>query len=157
MATETLTPRTNRQTLRRWDPFEQMRNEMNRLMNEPWGWIDRPAAMAMEAWAPRVDVFEKENLLLVEADLPGVKREEVDVLLEDGDLVLRGERKETRETKEESYYRMERACGAFYRRIALPFEADAKAIKAHFEDGVLRVEIKRPAEARTHAQKITVR
>ncbi len=157
MATETLTPRTNRQTLRRWDPFEQMRNEMNRLMNEPWGWIDRPATMAMEAWAPRVDVFEKENLLMVEADLPGVKREEVDVLLEDGDLVLRGERKEMRETKEENYYRMERACGAFYRRIALPFEADAKAIKAHFEDGVLHVEIKRPAEARTHAHKITVR
>ena len=76
-----------------------------------------------------MDIFEKDGALMVKAELPGVKKEEVTITLDDGDLVVRGERKAESEVKEEDYYRMERSYGSFYRRMPLPFEAKAEEIK----------------------------
>ena len=69
---------------------------------------------------PHVDVFEREGNLVVKAELPGVKKDDIDLAIEDGDLVLRAERREEHEVKEENWYRMERTYGSLYRRLPLP-------------------------------------
>jgi HSP20 family protein len=79
--------------------------------------------------------------MFVKADLPGVKKENVTVTFEEGYLILKGERKEEKEIKEESYYRSECDYGAFMRRIPLDFEVDPGLIKAVFKDGVLEVRV----------------
>jgi HSP20 family protein len=145
--------------LEAWDPFAQMRADMARLWNEPWGALmgTRAGTAGEQVWAPRVDMFDRGNKLVVKADLPGINKDGVEVSLENGDLLIRAERREEKETEAEEYYRMERTTGSFFRRLALPFEVEPRAINARFTDGVLEVEIERPAEAKVQAQKIAVR
>lgn len=108
-------------------------------------------------WAPRVDVFEKNGDLVVKAELPGAKKEDIEVTLAQGYLVIRGQKKAETEVKEEHYYRMEQSYGSFYRRLALPFEAIADQVKATYTGGILEVHIPKPtAEAEPTSQAITV-
>ena len=151
---------------RRWDPFEMfetLQEEMDRFWRRPspfWAgtvpsFLRRGAGQGM-AWAPRMDVYEKDNNLIVKADLPGLKNEDVQVELDDGGLVIRGTSTTESEAKEENYYRMERSVGTFYRRLPLPFEVKPDQIKATMRDGVLEVRVPRPAEKRAEAKKIPV-
>lgn len=111
----------------------------------PWQWAGKPQP---DPWMPRLDAFEKEGNLVVKADLPGMKKEDVSVALEDGALVLKGERKEEKEIKKESYYRSECHFGSFYRRLPLAFKVEPEKITARFTDGVLEVTLPMPpAEA----------
>ena len=102
-------------------------------------------------------MFEKEGTLVVRADLPGMKKEDVRVSLDEGDLVIEGESKKETEVKEDDYYRLERSSGSFYRRVALPFEPDPARIDAGFKDGVLEIRIPKPKEIKPEPQKVTVR
>jgi HSP20 family protein len=139
--------------------FEAMQDEMERLWGRmPFGFrpLLRRNGEVPELWAPRMDIFEKDGALMVKAELPGVKKEDVAVTLDDGDLVIRGERKAESEVKEENYYRMERTYGEFYRRMPLPFEAKADGIKASFTDGVLEIIVPKPAAEKPAAETIPV-
>jgi HSP20 family protein len=91
-----------------------------------------------------VDVLEKEGQVVVRADLPGVKKEDVEVAVEGDVLTIRGSRHEEKETKEKGYYRSERSMGEFQQTIALPDGVTADSIKASYKDGVLEVTIPRP-------------
>ncbi len=154
------------QPLRRRDPFElmnELREDMARLWREGWpaavwgrNWPSRRPATTAAPWAPTMDVYENEGALMVKAELPGVKKNDVDVSLDRGDLVIRGERKEEHEVKDEDYHRMERSYGSFYRRLPLGFEVKPEQIKANFSDGVLQVRIPMPAEERPQPQRINV-
>jgi HSP20 family protein len=154
-------------TLRRRDPFEVFESfqaEMARLRSQSWpfgAWplmrrtvpIDEGTAL----WAPKVDVFEKNGDLVVKAELPGAKKEDIEVTLDQGDLVIRGQKKAETEVKEEHYYRMEQSYGSFYRRLALPFETTAEQIKATYVEGILEVRIPKPAvEAQPTPRTITI-
>ena len=152
--------------LRRWDPFrmfEALQEEMDRFWRRPgpiWptafpSLLRAPSGPGI-AWAPRTDVYEKDNTLVVKAELPGVKKEDVQVELDDGNLVIRAESRAESDIQEEHYYRMERSIGTLYRRIPLPFEVDANQIQAAMSDGVLEVRIPRPAERKAQAKKIPV-
>lgn len=121
--------------------FDDLRTELENFFDRPWGFKFRPEK---PAWAPKIDVFEKEGFLTVKADLPGMKKEDVFVTLEDNVLVLKGERKEEKEVKEENFYRAERTYGSFYRRLPLNFAADPAKIEAKFVDGVLEVRLPVP-------------
>jgi HSP20 family protein len=157
MATEMLKKTTPPKALEAWDPWAQMRMEMARLWSEPWG-LGWPSARQSEAvWAPRVDMFDRGNKLVVKTDLPGIRKDGVEVSLENGYLVIRGEHKEEKESEGAEYYRMERSTGSFYRRLALPFEVEARAVSARFNEGLLEIEIERPAEAKPKVEKVTVR
>jgi HSP20 family protein len=155
----------NRQ-IRRRDPFEMLealQDEMARFWSQGWpfGSLAFPRRMGQlfqppDMWTPRVDVFEQDGDLVVKAELPGAKKEEIEVTLDRSDLVIRGERKAESEVKEESYYRMERSYGSFYRRLPLGFEAAAEHIKATFADGVLEIRVPKPAETPPEAKKITI-
>ena len=148
--------------LRRWDPFKELRQEMARC----WGssWPAFPWALAAgqrrgesgTAWAPSMDVYEKDNQLIIKAELPGVKKEDVEVTLDDGGLLIRGERKAEHEVKEDHYYRMERSYGSFQRRVPLPFEVKPEQVIGSFKDGVLELRIPRPAESKPAGQQIRI-
>ncbi len=132
--------------------FEDMQTDLLRLFE---GWPLRrslTSAMAM----PRVDVYEKDGNLMIAAELPGIKKEDIDLEIEEGDLILRAERKEEHEVEEENWYRMERSTGQLYRRVPLPEGAQVDKISATLSDGVLTVTIPKPAETEKKARKIEI-
>ena len=146
-------------------PFAFMRRfseEMDRLFEDfgfGRGWLapgfdrglDRLESLAEGAWAPQVEVIERDNRLIVRADLPGMTKDDVKVDLDDNSLVIRGERKTEHEEDEEGYYRSERSYGSFYRRIPLPSGVKAEEASADFRNGVL--EITMPAAKRNDAER----
>jgi HSP20 family protein len=161
----TLPAKKTNGTLAHWDPFE-MFDTLQAEMDRFWQW-PRPfwsagvpaifgrAAGPAPAWAPRTDVFERDNYLVVKAELPGLKNEDVQLELDNGTLVIHGETKAESEVKEEKYYRMERGVGSFYRRMPLPFDVTADQIQATMKDGVLEVRIpKNPVKPET--QKVPI-
>jgi HSP20 family protein len=103
---------------------------------------------ALEAWAPDVDVFQKNNELTIRADLPGLKREDVTVDVTDDAVTIQGERKHEREEEREGFYRSERAYGSFYRVIPLPQGAITDQAKATFRDGVLEITLPAPPSSK---------
>jgi HSP20 family protein len=103
-----------------------------------------------------VDIYERAGNLVVKVDLPGVRKDDLEVALERGDLVIHGERKPEGELKDEDYYRAERPVGRFYRRMPLPFEASPEQVRASFTDGVLDISIPKPPEEPPQPQKISV-
>jgi HSP20 family protein len=105
---------------------------------------------------PSTDVYEKDGNLVVKAELPGMKKEDIEVTLDQGDLVIRGERKAESEVTEEDYYRLERSYGSFYRRLPLGFHVTAEQIAASYHDGVLEVRIPKPKQEQPQAKKIPV-
>jgi len=117
-------------------------DEIDRLFRDLWGDL----LPAREEWLapvgvtfPVVDVYESNGELVVKAELPGMKREDIDVSYRDGMLTIQGERKEEKEVKEGNYHRRESAYGAFKRVIQLPYEVKAEDAKATYKDGVLEI------------------
>ena len=92
-----------------------------------------------DAWAMALDISEDENNLIVKADLPGLKKEEIGISLEDDILTIKGERKSEEEKKDKNYHRVERSHGVFERSIDLGVAVDETKIKATYKDGVLEV------------------
>lgn len=139
---------------RRWDPFamiNELEREMDRMVGNRFPSVQPflrgvgRAGRSGQAWSPSADIYEKDGALVVKAELPGVDKNDVSVTVENGDLVIQGERKADQEVDEESYYRMERFSGSFYRRFALPEGVDEDGITAEYKDGVLHVQIPKPS------------
>lgn len=150
---------------RRWEPinlFEEMQADLARLLDGgpfgafPFGRGLRRMPQLPGANLPRVDVFEREGKVVVKAELPGVKKDDIDLQITAGDLVLRAERREEQEVKEENWYRMERSYGSLYRRLPLPEGVRANQIQAALTDGVLEVTIPKPPAKESQAQKIAI-
>jgi HSP20 family protein len=144
--------------------FDDLQEEFRRFLGQPWPLIPSlftrfPTRFVTEpyVWTPMVDVFEKEGVLVVKAELPGVKKEHIELTLEEGDLIISGERKEEQEVKKETFYRFERTYGTFYRRIPLPFEAKVEEIKAEYKDGILEVHIPKPIVEAPKVHKIALK
>jgi HSP20 family protein len=107
-------------------------------------------------WSPQIDVFEKDGRLVTKVDLPGLKKEDVKVEVEDGYLLISGERKsETEETKD-NVYRCEREYGSFYRSIPMPEASNAEDVQATFADGVLQVSVPLAKKAVPAPRKIEI-
>ena len=137
-----------------WNFLEEMRSEMEDF----WKRAILPIRMPreMKDWMPSTDVFRKNGELIVRADLPGMKKEEIEIALEDGDLVLRGERKHEERLEEENFLRHERTYGSFFRRVPLPYEVEVSKINAKFDNGVLEVHVPMPPETTPASQRITI-
>jgi HSP20 family protein len=150
-------------TRRQQEPFNvlrQMTSELDRMFDEPWTLFRWPSADLSSAdapnWAPKVDVVTKEGKLVTRVDLPGMKKEDVVVEVQDGNLMLSGER--TKETKEEKddVYREEREYGSFFRTVPLPKGVKADDVKATFTNGVLEVTVPLPTAAAPNGRKIPI-
>ena len=116
-----------------WEPFASLRRDMDRLFEDfsrGFGW--GPPALAQMGTAPRVDVSETDSELRIEAELPGVEEKDIEVVLSDGRLTIKGEKKQEKEEKKQDFHLVERSYGSFARSIGLPFEADPGQVKATF-------------------------
>jgi len=137
-------------TIVRWEPLRELgslQNEMNRLFNTVF---DTPpsgnAGSTMRRWMPAMDLVETDESFILRADLPGMSEEDIKVEFEDGTLTVSGERKAEHESRNEGYYRVERAFGAFSRSLTLPQGVDPESVSASFDRGVLEVKVPKPEQ-----------
>lgn len=124
-------------TLTHWNPFREMDDVFN---NFHTGMLTRPSG-SLSDWSPLADITETEDAFHVKAELPGVKKEDVNVSLSHGVLTLRGERKTEEESKDEKQHRIERFHGTFVRHFDMPDNIDQSNITADYIDGVLDLNI----------------
>ena len=108
----------------------------------------------MSAWNPAIDILQEGDRYLVRADLPGMKKDEIEVTLDGDTLTISGEKKRENETRDDSSYRSERYYGKFSRSLVLSSTVDANKIEAAYTDGVLSVTIPKSEEARPKQIKI---
>jgi len=138
--------------LAKWTPLTQMttfQNRFDRLFNEAFGaFAGERQPGAPTAWNPVVDIYETDDAVVIKADLPGVGKEGISIDVKDRVLTIRGERSEEKEVEEEKFYRKERIYGNFQRSFNLPDAVDTEKIDASFKDGVLKVEIPKPEQAK---------
>ena len=137
--------------LTRWEPFAELgelRGRFDRVFDELTGGRER-------GWTPAIDVVRDDGNLVMRADIPGFKPEEVKIEVEDDILTVAGEHDETKEEKDKHYLRRERRYGSFSRSIALPPGVDANKIAAQTHDGIVEVTIPLPAKAKKERVTIT--
>ncbi|MGF1469497.1 MAG: Hsp20/alpha crystallin family protein [Sandaracinaceae bacterium] len=118
----------------RWDPFSEI-SRLQSDLNRMWG--ESPSS----SFAPAVDIFEEESAILLKAEVPGMRSEDIHVNIDNGVLSLSGERKLENEEKREGYHRVERRYGSFTRSFVLPKTVDPEAIEADLSDGVLTLRL----------------
>jgi len=107
-------------------------------------------------WSPAVDITEDENEFVIKAELPQIKREDVKVSVENGELNISGERKFEKEEKNKKYHRVERSYGCFHRSFTLPPEVSSERVKADFKDGLLCVHLPKDKSRASGAVQIEV-
>ena len=136
-------------TLIRLNPFSEMRrlqDEMSRLFDP--GFPFENGELASANWIPAVDIEETSETLRVIAELPGMRREDIQIEFENGMLTIRGQRSRAEEKKETNFHRVERSFGSFSRSFRLPATVDAEKISATYEDGVLKLEMPKREESK---------
>jgi HSP20 family protein len=146
-----------RTTISRFEPFRgvsSLQDQINRLFNEAF---DRSSGEAdLTSWAPPVDIYETGQELVVKADLPDVKPEDLDIRVENHILTIRGERKFEKKVHEDNYLRVERSYGSFSRSFSLANTVSTEAIKAEYKDGVLTLSVPKREEAKPKQIKVRV-
>lgn len=136
------------------NPLQLMRElaVMQERMNRAWSAVqDRRAEHVGDrgTWTPAVDIYRVgDTELVLKAELPGLRREDIDVSVEDSTLTLRGQRRRDDGVADEAYHRVERYYGAFSRSFTLPADVDPNGVRADYRDGVLMVRLPRRADAR---------
>jgi HSP20 family protein len=148
--------------LTRWNPTTDMANfsqRMDRLFDELAGrglWRTSEERPLRGSWVPAVNILERDDAMIITADLPGLKAEDVDVTVEDGTLSIRGERKLEETSEGETYHRVERIYGVFERAFTLPNSVDVDKIEAHFSNGEMVLTLPKREESKPRSVKIKV-
>lgn len=135
--------------LTRWDPFTDMltlREAMNQLFEESV--VSPRAARSGQGFVPALDLSETADAFLVEATVPGLKAEDLDITVENNVLTIKGDLRQEAEDRKRNYHRVERRYGSFQRTISLPSTVKADAIQASLTNGVLRLEIPKSEEVK---------
>ena len=145
----------------RWDPFrelEEMSDRLNRVFarsNLATQAGNRDAFSSFD-WAPSVDIAETAEAFEIKAELPDVKKEDVKVTVEDGELRISGERKQEKEERGKKYHRVERSYGSFMRSFTLPDNVDDAKLTAEYKDGLLNVRLPKTEKAAPKAIAVKV-
>ena len=143
-----------------WDPFRDLGNLENRLEKFFGRSVGNgnggTEAMTITQWSPLVDISEDDKEYLVKAELPELKKEEVKVTVENGELTISGERKFEKEEKNKKYHRIERSYGSFVRSFTLPESVSGDKVVADFKDGVLKVHLPKDEKAKPKAIEVKV-
>jgi HSP20 family protein len=154
--------------LQMWQPFESLRQEMDRVFDnfgrgfwQPFGrslFATEPLFRREVTWAtPAVDVVESEKAYEITAELPGMDEKNVEVKVANGTLTIKGEKQEEKEEKKKDYYLRERNFGSFERSFSVPEGVDADKIEASFKKGILTLTLPKRPEAQKPAKKIEVK
>jgi len=136
-------------TLVRWNPMRELMSvneQLSRFLDESFG--RSPSDVDYGTWSPAVDLREEPDRFILQADLPGMKKEDIEISVENSVLSVRGERRFEQEVKKETYHRIERAYGKFTRAFTLPSRVNAEAITANYKDGTLEVVIPKAEESK---------
>lgn len=130
------------------DPMSEMRR-MQRDMDSLFGAIQSKDKDSFFSWKPVMDIKETDKDIVIHAELPGVKKEDMHLELKDGILTLSGERKQEQKQEKDKYHRIERSYGKFSRSMSVPKELKEDQIKASFDNGVLEVSFPKPPPQET--------
>jgi HSP20 family protein len=132
-------------------PFSRLRDQMSQIFEQPeFALTD----LLGGGWTPVIDVLEDKDKLIVKAEVPGFRREDLDVSMQENNLMISGERKSDEERKDGEFFRSERFYGRFHRSIPLPYAVEVEQIQAQYRDGVLTVTL--PISDRAKAKQIEV-
>lgn len=144
----------------KWSPLkeiEEIRKEMDRLFEEFLSPVRRRRAISSEGViSPNVDIFDRGGELVIQVELPGVSRNDIDLTLTDDRLIIKGEIKRPEGIRDEDYLLNERSFGPFTRTINLPNDVDKGSVRANLKDGVLEIVLSRKVEAKPKEIKIQV-
>ena len=148
--------------LTRWNPTREANSlpyRMERLFDEMMGrgmWRNVEESPLRGSWVPAINILEREDAMLIQADLPGLNAEDVEVTVENGTLSIRGERRLEEANEGETYHRVERSYGVFERTFNLPDSVDTTKIEARFKNGEMVLTLPKREETKPRAVKITV-
>ena len=144
----------------RWDPFRElagMQDRMNRMFGDLYGRRPDDDLMARGDWLPPVDIYQNANgELVMQVEVPGVNRDNIDLRVENSTLTIRGERKQESDVKQEQYHRVERVYGTFVRTFSLPNQIDVDKVRADYRDGVLTITLPIREEAKPRQVQVKV-
>lgn len=143
----------------RWDAAQELlklHDRINRMFNFERQGMGAEDELITGSWTPACDILETKDAVVVRAELPGVKKDEIDISLEAGVLTIRGSRNVEKETEECTYLRIERSYGSFARSFTLPRIVDADRISATYVDGVLEIRMPRREENKPRSIRIDV-
>jgi HSP20 family protein len=129
---------------------------MNRLFNDTTGALGKQESSSLSRWTPSVDIYEGKEEIVLAAELPGLRREDVRVDVEDRMLTISGERKLENQDQQDAYTRIERVYGQFSRSFNLPSTVDVDRISAQMEDGVLKVHMPKREESKPRQIEVQV-
>jgi HSP20 family protein len=135
----------------RYDPFRDLRSlqdEVNRLFSTNLSRVFGDEGIARGAWNPTVDIYENKDQIVIEAELPGMNREDFDLSFENNVVTLRGERRFEKKDESDNYHRVERSYGSFTRSFTLPPTVSGEGISAEYRNGVLRVALPKREEVK---------
>ena len=138
-------------SITRYDPFRDLRtlqDEVNRLFSSNLSRSFGDEGIARGAWAPTVDIYENKDQIVLEAELPGMNREDFELSIENNVLTLRGERRFEKKDESDNYHRVERAYGSFTRSFTLPQTVSSENVTAEYKNGVLRVVLQKREEVK---------
>jgi HSP20 family protein len=133
-------------TLIKFEPLREFENFQNKLQRF-FGDFPTMGSEFGQAFTPRIDISEDEKHIYVEAEIPGVKKEEINISLEDNILTIKGEKKSQQEKEDKTYYRSERSYGTFTRSFTLPETINPDSVKANFENGILHIAMEKAKPA----------
>ncbi len=138
-------------SITRYDPFRDLRSlqeEVNRLFSSSFTRSFGDEGFARGAWAPSVDIYENKDQIVLEAELPGMNREDFELTVENNVLTLRGERRFEKKEESDNYHRVERSYGSFSRSFTLPQTVSTENAVAEYKNGVLRVVLAKREEVK---------
>lgn len=141
----------------RWQPFREfasLQERMNQLFNDFFPEMNEPSSLTTSAFAPRTDVYEEDEHIVLDMELPEMRQENLNLTLEGNTLTICGERKIEQERKRDRYHRIERSYGNFSRTFTLPATVDSNSVDAKYGNGILHVSMAKRADARPHQIKI---
>jgi len=134
-----------------WSPFRHLsllRDEIDRLFDSPLNALTSNSQQFLNGWLPTIDVYEDRDHLVLKAELPGMKKEDINIQLHGDVLTLSGERKEEEVFDKAETYRAERFLGKFQRSLTLPVSVNASKVQASYKDGILTVTLPKAEEAK---------
>jgi len=139
------------------DPFRefaQLQDRINRVFSDAYGVGDEATS---GSWTPPVDIYQTgDQQVVLKAELPAMKREDIEITVDNGTLTLKGEKHLDGDVKEEQFHRIERRYGSFRRTFSLPQTVDTSKVSADYRDGVLTIRLPLREEARTRQIKVDV-
>jgi len=140
--------------------FEEMEKRFEDFFRKPFSllpsWMPRLRMPEIEEVVPSVDILKEGDYILVKAELPGMKKEDIDVSLTKDTITISGEKKKEEKIEKKDYYSLERSYGSFKRSFSLPSEVQTEKASAKFKDGVLEIRIPKTEEAKKKEKKVMI-